>query len=92
MTQEDPLSMFLYGLGMALLAECLTKAVPKLLQPWYSNDLAMAGQASQMRLAMTMLSKIGLERGYYPKPSKSIVICSPDKKEVIQKHLAGFGF
>jgi hypothetical protein len=76
-TQGDPLSMVLYGLALAPLSESLRIAVPGLVQPWYADDAAMAGPISQIRKAQLLLQEWGPQRGYYPEPSKSVLVTPP---------------
>ena len=42
-TQGDPLSMILYGIGMLPLTRELKEAVPGCNQPWYADDVGAAG-------------------------------------------------
>ena len=68
--------MFLYSLSLTLPpAECLQKAAPRVLQPWYADNAAMAGAVSEVAVTMTVLQDYGLAWGYYPEPAKSYVIC-----------------
>jgi hypothetical protein len=41
---------------------------------------------------MTMLEELGPHRGYYPEPSKSILISKPDQQDRARQALAGFDF
>ena len=41
-TQGDPLSMILYGIGMLPLTRLLKKDVPGCNQPWYADDAGTA--------------------------------------------------
>ena len=40
-TQRDPLSVVLYRLALLPLAEAMREADPVVLQPWYTNNVAM---------------------------------------------------
>jgi hypothetical protein len=91
-TQGDPLAMVLYGIAMCPLAERLQAAVPEVIQPWYADDAAMAGKASKVRKAMKLLQRWGPDRGYFPEPDKSIVICLPAQRERCQHLLRNFQF
>ena len=91
-TQGDPLSMVLYGLALVPLAKRLRNAVPTLLQPWYADDSAMMGQAKDIATAMSLLLQHGPERGYFPEPAKSILICRPTDEANIQSTLSAFSF
>ena len=73
-TQGDPLSMVLYGLSLTPLAKSIRAAVPTVVQPWYAEDAAMAGPVTGIRDAQRLLMEWGPQRGYYPKPEKSVII------------------
>ena len=58
-TQGCPLAMLLYGLALSSLAEELRAAVPGVVQPWYADDAAMAGRASEVSSLMEALTRLG---------------------------------
>jgi hypothetical protein len=91
-TQGDPLSMVLYGLALLPLAELLREQEPTVVQPWYADDTAMAGTVSGIARAMTLLQHHGPQRGYYPVPAKSILICKPNEMERAKEVLKDFEF
>ena len=91
-TQGDPLSMVLYGLSLVPLARRLRDAVPTTRQAWYADDSAIAGRASGIGKTMELLRLHGPARGYYPEPSKSILICTPDVRDAAQVCLGQFDF
>lgn len=91
-TQGDPLSMVLYGLALLPLAELLRKQEPTVIQPWYADDTAMAGSVSGIARAMTLLLRHGPQRGYYPEPAKSILICRPVDRDRAKEALAEYDF
>ena len=74
-TQGDPLSMALYGIALLPLAEVLREASPNVLQPWYADDAAMQGTATDVAATFKLLIKVGPMFGYHPEPAKLIVIC-----------------
>ena len=86
--------MLLYGLTMVPVAKRLHTEVPSVVQPWYADDAAMSGPCSHVATAMRLLEKIGPQRGYYPEPAKSIVVCPGDAKheEAAKQWLGGFDF
>jgi hypothetical protein len=91
-TQGDPISMILYGLALVPLAESMRRAVPDLVQLWYADDAAMAGEADKIAKATRLLEVEGPARGYFPEPAKSILICSPAVREDVQTELREFNF
>ena len=72
MTQGDPLSMILYGLALAPLAQEIREAVPDAMQTWYADDCGMAGETGPVAEGMRLLERLGPARGYFPEPAKSI--------------------
>jgi len=91
-TQGDPLSMLIYGLTLVPLAKRLRDEVPNTNQPWYADDCAMSGTSTSIAKAMVLLLKLGPQRGYFPEPSKSIIVCRADCQEQVAKNLARFQF
>jgi hypothetical protein len=91
-TQGDPLSMIIYGVALTPLSEQLRRDVPGVLQPWYADDMAMVGPASGIASCMALLEANGPARGYYPEPSKSILICRPEHQDAARMNLSDFDF
>ena len=52
----------------------------------------MAGPAQAIGTAMTELQSVGPMRGYYPEPSKSLLICNEKDKATLQTTLERFQF
>ena len=59
--QGDPLSMILYRLALVPLAKTLQAAFPHVVQPWYTDDVAMHGRVSKIAGTMQLLLKLGSE-------------------------------
>ena len=76
-TQGDPISMVIYGVALTPLTESVRAAQPNILQAWYADDSSFAGSAPAIAAAMRTILEKGPARGYYPEPSKSILICNP---------------
>jgi hypothetical protein len=91
-TQGDPLSMIIYGVALAPLSKNLRESVPSVMQPWYADDMAMVGPSSGIARCMSLLEELGPARGYFPEPSKSILISDPEKQADARHHLTGFAF
>ena len=91
-TQGDPLSMIIYGVALKPLSAAIRKEVPSVLQPWYADDMAMVGPCTGIAQAMSLLEQLGPARGYYPEPSKSILICRPEDQTRAKHSLTDFAF
>jgi hypothetical protein len=90
--QGDPLAMVIYGLALSTLSLDLSVIHPRVLQPWYADDAAMEGRASNVAAAMASLVRAGPARGYFPSPEKSIVLVSPADQAAAKSHLEAFQF
>jgi hypothetical protein len=61
---------------------------PRVLQPWYADDAAMEGRASNMAAADSLI-QAGPAREYFPSPEKSIVLVRPADQAAVKSHLEG---
>ena len=69
--------MVLYGINLVLLSEELMDADPTLLSPFYANDAEFDGSERWIAVecgGVCLLMDQGPDRGYFPKPAKSILI------------------
>ena len=76
-TQGDPSAMAFYALGVKPLINTLGDlcSVEKLCrQAWFADDSSAIGILAQVKNWWLKLEDIGPKFGYYPKPSKSILI------------------
>lgn len=46
LTQDDPLSIIIYGLALVPLAKQIREATTDAIQSWYSDDMVMTGTAN----------------------------------------------
>lgn len=91
-TQGDPLSMVLYGLTLVPLAKRIRAATGDVVQPWYADDMAMAGKVSGIACATSLLQRFGPDRGYFPEPEKSILICRDADQSQAKRQLSAYHF
>ncbi|WP_288993061.1 hypothetical protein, partial [uncultured Marinobacter sp.] len=75
-TQGDPLSMFAYGVGLLPLIRALKESFPAMDQTWYADDAGAGGKFDAIKQHFAKLQEIGQHYGYYPEPTKSILIVS----------------
>jgi hypothetical protein len=73
-TQGDPLSMFAYGIGIMSLIHQLKAEFPQVEQPWYVDDTGAGAKFDEIERFFRRLCEIGPLFGYYPEPTKSILI------------------
>ena len=76
-TQGDPLAMFAYGIGVLPLIRRLKRNYPGLFQPWYADDAGAGGKFDDIKAMFEELQKIGPAFGYFPEPTKSILVVPP---------------
>ena len=91
-SQGDPLSAVIYGLALVPLSKFLRERHPEVIQPFFADDCSLAGPASAVRKVMQLLVLHGPSRGYFPEPSKSILVCPPRDKVAAQAILSEFNF
>jgi hypothetical protein len=74
LAQGDPLSMFGYRISILPLIRKFKLGFPAVKQPWYANDAGAGGCFSDIRKFFLQLQEIGPAYGYFPEPTKSILI------------------
>ena len=84
--------MVLYGITLVPLAEELRAADPGLLFPFYADDAAFDGSARQSAQLLRLVMKRGPDRGYFPKPAKSLFILdTPGQEEAEKRYFSSEG-
>ena len=80
--------MVLYRINLVPLAEELQAADPGLLSHFYANDAAFDGSARRSAQLLKLLMKRGTDRGYSPKPAKSLfILYTRGKKQGLRESL-----
>jgi hypothetical protein len=69
--------MFACGIGVLPLIRRLKRSHPNLFQPWYADDAGAGGKFSDIRAMFEELQEIGPAYGYFPEPTKSILVVPP---------------
>ena len=90
-TQGDPLAMVSYGVGILVLIRHLKAKVHTLHQSWYADDASAAGRLELIAEYFEELMAIGPSIGYFPEPSKSILIVRSDTLQQAQSFLQSRG-
>ena len=75
--QGDPLSMFLYGMGILPLIRKLKQLHVDCIQPWFADDAAALGEWYRLVLLYEDLLLYGKGYGYFPNPVKCKVVVHP---------------
>lgn len=79
-TQGDPTAMAVYGIGLTPLLKHLTNLYPekdpKIVA--FADDLTSAGKISKLHSWWKDLLEMGPKFGYFPKPSKTVLIVKPE--------------
>ena len=78
-TQGDALAMITYGIGVLPLIWELRDPHPRVTQPWYADDAGAGGAFKEVQAHFQDLQSMGPARGYYPEPTKSILVVAPGK-------------
>jgi hypothetical protein len=91
-SQGDPLSMFAYGIGMLPLIRRLKAEFPTVEQPWYADDAGASGKFIEIRRFFRKLEEIGPDFGYFPEPSKSILVVRERNFEAAKIAFSDLGF
>ena len=73
-TQGDPIFVLLYVITLSPLAEDLRTEDLGLISPFYVDDVAFNGSERSSAYILKLLMERTLDRGYFPKPYKSIFI------------------
>ena len=66
--------MVAYGIGIIPLIKRLKVGFPDVTHPWYDDDAGVLGTFSDVELYFNSLKLFSPRRGYYPEPSKIILI------------------
>ena len=73
-TQGDPLSMFIYAIGVLPLIKAVGHPSHGGTQVWYAHDASACGGLEALKDWLTRLLKEGPVYGYLPKPRKSYIV------------------
>ena len=73
-TQGDPLAMITYGIGILPLINNIKREIPVINQPWYADDAGALRNFVRIETYFNSLIRQCPVHGYYPKPSKSVLI------------------
>ena len=83
--------MIAYGIGVLPLTRELREAHPHVKQPWYADDAGAGGTFIDVQAHFQDVQARGLARGYYPEPTKSILVVAPGNVSRAEEHFRGLG-
>ena len=66
--------MITYVIGVLPLIQELRDSHPRVTQPWYADDVGVGGTFPKVQDHFLDLQARGPARGYYPEPTKSILV------------------
>jgi hypothetical protein len=84
--------MFAYGLGILPLIRKLKSEFTYVNQPWYADDAGAGGNFRSIRLFFKRLQELGPDFGYFPEPSKSILVVRDHNLDKTKSAFADFEF
>ena len=70
--------MIAYRIGILLLINNLKHEIPDVTRPWYADNVRALGTFARLETYFDSLTLQCPGQGYYPKPSKSVLILRPD--------------
>ena len=75
-TQGDVTAMAMYAIGIRPLIDTLSDTTDKSLcqQVWYADDSSAGGRMTEIKKWWDILFEAGPKYGYFPKPSKTVLI------------------
>ena len=81
--------MVAYGLEILPLIRKLWKAHPRVTQPWYADDAGAGGTFGGIQRYLENLVLRGTPRGYFPEPTNSILVVSPQNIPRVEAFFRG---
>ena len=90
-TQGDPLYIIAYGIGVLPLIRELWGYHPRVTQPWYADNAGSGGEFTNILEHLRDLQARALDRGYYPEPTKRILVVAPGNVARAEEFFRGMG-
>ena len=89
-TQGDPLGMAMYGVGILPLVRKLKKPAVRT-QNWYVDDSGVSAKLRRMREWFDELCDFGPSYGYYPEPTKCVLVVKKGLESEAKEIFEGTG-
>ena len=90
-TQGGGLAMIAYGIGVLPIIRGLRVAHPRVTQLWYADDAGEGVKFEYILAHLWDLQARGPPRGYYPEPTKSILVVAPWNVAQLEEFFWGMG-
>ena len=90
-TQGDPLAMITYGIGVLPLIRELWDSHPRVTHPWHTDDMGAGGKIGRILAHFQDLQVRGLSRGYFPEPTKKILVVALPNMARVEELLCSMG-
>ena len=87
-TQGDPLSMYVYGIGTIPVIQSL-QSPQSWTQLWYADDASAGGSLSDLHKWFLLLCSCGPYFGYFPELSKYLLLLHPPDCMRLAKEIFG---
>ena len=84
--------MIVYGIEMLPLTIKIKTAVSDCMQPWYADDAGTGGNFEDIDEFFELLQLWGPATGYFPDPTKSILVVKPHSVERVTDRFIHMGF
>jgi hypothetical protein len=91
-TQGDPLSMFGYSIGILILIRRLKHEFLAVKQPWYTDDAGAGSCFADLQQFFLCLQEIGPAYGYFPEPTKSILLVRAHNRTIARSSFQDLQF
>ena len=91
MNQGDTLDMIVYGIGILPLICELCTAHTNATQPWYAYNVGNGGMFDALQDNMSYFLVRGPPRGYFPEPTKIILVVFPRNVQQSEEHFSRMG-
>ena len=83
--------MIAYGIGVLPLIRELREAHPRVTQPWHADDAGAGGTFIDAHANFQYLQARGPARGYYPEPTKNILVVALGNVARAKEHFREIG-
>ena len=84
--------MITYGILVLPLIRDTSRSHPRVTQPWYADDAGVGGKFVEIMDQFCDLQLRGPAQGYYPEPTKSILVVAEGNVPWAKEYFRGMGY